>query len=244
MLILMQILVALLAYQQFRLSEQMELLEIAYHKNASVVNESRMNNDTRGLEQRLTRITQSGLENLRVEMAHQLETLNTSIRDLEIQISRRLSEQESSFYKNWKEIRDSDNNSRHRIHQIKNQVYQMYESLRFYLPQKRSHNKLSKTQFPLDSTDTFVNKITNFELQIPKKIELINPKGLRANLFPPLEMLEKRNYKIFKSDQGYLFFKGKGIQEHLGYQLTSLLLQKRRSFDQATLGNINSIKKY
>ena len=81
MLILMQILVALLAYQQFRLSEQMELLEIAYHKNASVVNESRMNNDTRGLEQRLTRITQSGLENLRVEMAHQLETLNTSIRD-------------------------------------------------------------------------------------------------------------------------------------------------------------------
>ena len=226
MLILMQILVALLAYQQFRLSEQMELLEIAYHKNASVVNESRMNNDTRGLEQRLTRITQSGLENLRVEMAHQLETLNTSIRDLEIQISRRLSEQESSFYKNWKEIRDSDNNSRHRIHQIKNQVYQMYESLRFYLPQKRSQNKLSKTQFPLDSTDTFVNKITNFELQIPKKIELINPKGLRANLFPPMEMLEKRNYKIFKSDQGYLFFKGKGIQEHLGYQLTSLLLPK------------------
>ena len=59
-----------------------------------------------------------------------------------------------------------------------------------------------------------------------------------------MKMLEKRNYKIFKSDQGYLFFKGKGIQEHLGYQLTSLLLQKRRSFDQATLGNINSIKKY
>ena len=127
MLILMQILVALLAYQQFRLSEQMELLEIAYHKNASVVNESRMNNDTRGLERSDADNSIRFRKNLRVEMAHQLEILNTSIRDLEIQISRRLSEQESSFYKNWKEIRDSDNNSRHRIHQIKNQVYQMYE---------------------------------------------------------------------------------------------------------------------
>ena len=70
MLILMQILIALLAYQQFRLSEQMALLEIAYHKDASVANESRMNNDNRGLEQRLTRTTQSGLENLRIEMGH------------------------------------------------------------------------------------------------------------------------------------------------------------------------------
>jgi len=224
MLILMQILIALLAYQQFRLGEQMALLEIAYHKDASVANESRMNNDTRGLEQRLTRITKSGLENLRIEMGHQLETLNKSIRDLEIQISRRLSEQESNFYKNWKEIRTSDNDSRRRIHQIKNQVYQMYESLRFYLPQKRSHHKLSKTQFPLHTTDTIVNKITNFELQIPNQMELIKPEGLRANLFPPLEMIEERNYKIFKSDQGYLFFKGKGIQEHLGYRLTTLLL--------------------
>ena len=99
MLILMQILVALLAYQQFRLSEQMELLEIAYHKNASVVNESRMNNDTRGIRAAIDADNSIRLENLRVEMAHQLETLNTSIRDLEIQISRRLSEQESSFYK-------------------------------------------------------------------------------------------------------------------------------------------------
>ena len=106
MLILMQILVALLAYQQFRLGEQRELLEIAYHKDASVANESRMNNDNRGLEQRLTRITQSGLENLRIEMGHQLEILNTSIRDLELQISHRLSDQESKFYENWKEIRN------------------------------------------------------------------------------------------------------------------------------------------
>ncbi|MEE2925165.1 MAG: hypothetical protein VX619_10335 [bacterium] len=220
----MQILIALLAYQQFRLSEQMALLEIAYHKDASVANESRMNNDNRGLEQRLTRTTQSGLENLRIEMGHQLEILNTSIRDLELQISRRLSEQESKFYENWKEIRDSDTESQRRIHQIKNQVYQMYESLRFYLPQKRSLYKLSKTQFPLVTSNTIVKKIDNFELQIPSKIELIKPEGSRANLFPPLEMLDKRNYKIFKSDQGYLFFKGKGIEEHLGYQLTTLLL--------------------
>ena len=82
----------------------MALLEIAYHKDASVANESRMDNDNRGLEQLIDCTTQSGLENLRIEMGHQLEILNTSIRDLELQISRRLSEQESSFMKTGKKF--------------------------------------------------------------------------------------------------------------------------------------------
>ena len=122
MLILMQILVALLAYQQFRLSEQMELLEIAYHKEASVANETRLNTDTRGLEQRLTRLTQSGQDNLRIEMGHQLETLNTSVRDLELQVSKRLTQQEFKFHENWEENRKANASSRKRVHEIKNQI--------------------------------------------------------------------------------------------------------------------------
>ena len=224
MLILMQVLVALLAYQQFRLSEQMELLQIAYHKAASLANETRLNTDTRGLEQRLTRLTQSGQDNLRIEIGHQLKTLNTSVRDLELQISERLTQQESKFHENWEENRKANASSRKRVHEIKNQIYQMYESLRFYLPQQRSQMSLSQNQLPLTSFQISLPELYKLRLKLPNGLKLIDPKGSRADLFPPYEMLQERNYKLFKFDEGYIFFKGKGIQEHLAYQLTALLL--------------------
>ena len=149
--------------------------------------------------------------------------IDKDLRELKLVVEGSMDRKDKQFYEYRDQARAEYLSATRRVHHIQNQIFQLQNSLKFYLPQHSvQEHLLSMKGSPV------VSLVLSGDLASSKSLKLFHPKGERAKLFPPKKLLEERNYHLLSDGRDYFFFKGKGAQEYLGYLLTGILVPAAR----------------